>query len=94
MRRVVEHFDEIVVETLEDHSLEDPAELAAGQIAGMDLQVVCMDVGGLLLEIDDEFDPARPGFPDVEGEERMRVLLQFLPHGSQRVGVPVHLRQE
>jgi len=57
LRSADEHFDEVVVQRIEELALEAPFELRMVEVAGMELEVIGMDRDGRVFESDSEFDP-------------------------------------
>ena len=56
LRRADEHFDEVIVQCIEELALEAPLELRVIEIARMEVEVIGVHGNGFVFELDDDFN--------------------------------------
>jgi hypothetical protein len=73
LRSAGEHFDQIVVQAVEELALEGPLKLRVVEVARMKFEIVGMNRNPRILEVDDYFDGVTFG---AGAEVEQRVLVQ------------------
>lgn len=86
LRRVGEHFYEVVVQSVVELALQMPGKLGMVEIASMNGKHVGVNGDGGIFQIDQNFYGAIV-FADGEGEERMLVEPQVIADFFDRAGI-------
>lgn len=85
LRRVGEHFYEVIVQSVVELALQMPGKLRMVEIASVNGKHVGVNGDGGILQVDQNFYGAIV-FADGEGEQRMLVEPQVLADFFDRVG--------
>jgi hypothetical protein len=85
LRGADEHFDEVVVQTVEELALEGPLELRIVKVAGVQFEIVNVDGWIGETRADDDFDGLTL-VAGIELDERMLVEAKLVLHSRKTVG--------